>query len=106
MNIYDIAGNVWEWTLEYTSLSYSPCAGRGGNYGDTGSSHPASNRNGDNTTNSYCSLGFRLSLYQENLNDEGDRPESEGKYQNINEQKCYAKISIVNGIHYEKKIKT
>ena len=63
MNIYDIAGNVWEWTLEYTSLSYSPCAGRGGNYGDTGSSHPASNRNGDNTTNSYCSLGFRLSLY-------------------------------------------
>ena len=31
-NIYDIAGNVWEWTLEKTSYAYSPCADRGGEF--------------------------------------------------------------------------
>ena len=25
MNIYDLAGNVWEWTLEYSDNTYSPC---------------------------------------------------------------------------------
>ena len=30
MNIYDIAGNVYEWTLEKTSNISSPCAYRGG----------------------------------------------------------------------------
>lgn len=32
MNICDLAGNVWEWTLEYTSRSNDPCADRGGNF--------------------------------------------------------------------------
>ena len=44
-NIYDFAGNVWEWTLEHvTSDSYHPCSGRGGIYGSTGSDYPASYR--------------------------------------------------------------
>ena len=30
MNIYDIAGNVYEWTLEKTSNTSNPCANRGG----------------------------------------------------------------------------
>ena len=29
MNIYDFAGNAWEWTLEKTSSTSSPCAVRG-----------------------------------------------------------------------------
>ena len=46
MNIYDIAGNVWEWTLEYTSDSSYPCARRGGYYDNYGSTNQASYRYG------------------------------------------------------------
>ena len=63
MNIYDIAGNVWEWTLEKTSHGYSPCAGRGGSCYDNGSYTPASNRGGSTTSDSFDNLGFRVSLY-------------------------------------------
>ena len=63
MNIYDIAGNVWEWTLEWTSYSNVPCAGRGGSCINPGSSGPASNRGSTYTTTSHDGLGFRLSLY-------------------------------------------
>ena len=62
-NIYDLAGNVWEWTLEYTSSSSSPCARRGGFYHNSGSNYPASNRDRDGTTYSYYSIGARVSLY-------------------------------------------
>ncbi len=44
MGIYDLAGNVWEWTLEYTSITYGPCADRGGSYNSPGSKFPASYR--------------------------------------------------------------
>ena len=63
MNIYDLAGNVWEWTLEKTSHGYSPCAGRGGSCYDNGSYTPASNRGGSTTSDSFDNLGFRVSLY-------------------------------------------
>ena len=46
MNIYDIAGNVYEWTLEKTSNPGIPCAVRGGGYNRTGSD-----------------IGFRVSLF-------------------------------------------
>ena len=63
MNIYDIAGNVWEWTLEKDSnLSY-PCAYRGGCYNYDGSVYPASYRTSYTTSNNYYNLGFRISLY-------------------------------------------
>ncbi len=63
MNIYDIAGNVWEWTLEYTSRSNSPCANRGGDYNSAGSDYPTSYRSYRNTTYSYNHVGFRICLY-------------------------------------------
>ena len=64
MNIYDFAGNMWEWTLEHaTSDTDFPCAIRGGNYNNTGSNLPASNRHGSITTNSDYDIGFRSALY-------------------------------------------
>ena len=63
MNIYDFAGNEWEWTLEKASSSSIPCAGRGGYYGYSGSRSPASNRNDYNTTNASNNIGFRPTLY-------------------------------------------
>ena len=61
--IYDLAGNVWEWTLEYTASSSFPCARRGGNYISNGSNNPAASRSNNNTTYYYGGVGFRLSLY-------------------------------------------
>ena len=61
-NIYDLGGNVVEWTMEaYTSPRYR--VGRGGNYGFSGSSFPASMRNGDIPSNRSVARGFRLALY-------------------------------------------
>ena len=42
-NIYDLAGNVWEWTQE--AVGTDGRADRGGNYRSSGSSCPASDRN-------------------------------------------------------------
>ena len=42
MNIYDLAGNVREWTLAYTTNTALPCVVRGGNYTSNGYGLPAS----------------------------------------------------------------
>ena len=63
MNIYDIAGNVYEWTLEKTSDTDSPRASRGGNFYNTGSYTPAAYRGIISTAYSSYSLGFRVSLF-------------------------------------------
>ena len=63
MNIYDIAGNVEEWTLEKTSRDSSPCAARGGFYYIIGSYGPAANRFDYTKTNPNGNIGFRLSLW-------------------------------------------
>ena len=64
MNIYDFAGNEWEWTLEHaTSNSYYPCAIRGGSYDLAGSGNPASERGNIGTTYSLDGIGFRPALY-------------------------------------------
>ena len=63
MNIYDIAGNVWEWTLEKTSDTNSPCALRGGSFGTTGSNISAAYRYSFSTALSGYGSGFRVSLF-------------------------------------------
>ena len=63
MGIYDLAGNEWEWTLEYTSDTDYPCANRGGYYYRSGSDCPASYRSDGITTHLYHNIGFRLALY-------------------------------------------
>lgn len=63
MNIYDIAGNVNEWTLEFYSEAY-PCVYRGGSYYNSGSSYPAKYRN--YYYDNYClnDIGFRIGLWK------------------------------------------
>ena len=63
MNIYDIAGNVWEWTLEKTSVTGNPCASRGGDFSDAGSYDPAAYRGNGSTGGSDDDVGFRVSLF-------------------------------------------
>ena len=63
MNIYDIAGNVYEWTLEKTSNPGIPCAVRGGGYNRTGSDGPAAYRSYNSTGSSNYGVGFRVSLF-------------------------------------------
>ena len=63
MNIYDIAGNVYEWTLELASDTNGPCATRGGSYCFIGSDLPAAYRNLFSTDSSDDVFGFRVSLF-------------------------------------------
>ena len=63
MNIYDFAGNEYEWTLEKTSNSSNPCAYRGGGYYGSGSDSPASSRGYNYTARANYSIGFRPTLY-------------------------------------------
>ena len=66
-NIYDLAGNMYEWTLEHATYVYRgtsyPCARRGGNFNYSGGGVPASDRDGVTTSGSGYSLGLRVSLY-------------------------------------------
>ena len=63
MNIYDVAGNVAEWTLEKTNNTYRTCAERGGNYDSTGSGFPAAGRGYESIAYSEYDFGFRVSLF-------------------------------------------
>ena len=63
MGIYDLAGNVFEMTLEYTSNTSYPCASRGCNYIYSGSVGPAISRGYGSTTVANDHNGFRLALY-------------------------------------------
>ena len=63
MNIYDLAGNVSEWTLEKSTNTSIPCAIRGGNSAYSGSICPASDRTKSSTPNGYRNVGFRPALY-------------------------------------------
>ena len=63
MNIYDFAGNEWEWTLEKSSDNNNTCVSRGGTYYNTGSNNPSSVRDYSGTTGSGNNIGFRPTLY-------------------------------------------
>ena len=60
-NIYDLAGNVFEWTMECFGHSNRVC--RGGGYFGSGSEFPISYRSGNEPSDSLPDLGFRITLY-------------------------------------------
>ena len=63
-NILDLAGNVWEWTLENSNVSSQPCVIRGGSYESSASSELTVNSRSNNTsTQSYWSIGFRMTIF-------------------------------------------
>ena len=61
-NIYDMGGNVWEWTTESYSNTDSPYAKRGGYYYDNFAFYPAGGRLND-SDHAGASYGFRLTLF-------------------------------------------
>ena len=69
-NIYDMAGNMWEWTTETgkhdskatDATNYAVL--RGGSFGNSGSDCPVSYRHGDYPVGDcYINVGFRVVLY-------------------------------------------
>ena len=61
-NIYDMGGNVWEWTTESCSITDTPYTGCGGSYNNNFASIPAGYRiNGIDVAD--ASVGFRLTLF-------------------------------------------
>ncbi len=73
-NLYDVAGNLWEWTQESAyvdNLDYNNNAMlntnmlRGGSFRNVNGSRPASFRNYDYALDAYTPFGFRLALYME-----------------------------------------
>ena len=61
-NIYDMGGNVWEWTTESWSDTDIPYAIRGGFYGVNFASRPAGVRYGS-SGGAVTNIGFRLTLF-------------------------------------------
>ncbi|MDD2376348.1 MAG: SUMF1/EgtB/PvdO family nonheme iron enzyme [Clostridia bacterium] len=59
-NIYDLAGNTWEWTNEIYS-SYR--VNRGSHYHRSGSTYPAACRNYNFVTDANYTISFRVGLY-------------------------------------------
>ena len=65
MNIYDFAGNEWEWTLEKSSDDKLICANRGGAFDYAGSFFPASYRmNNASPVGTNYFLTFRPTFYK------------------------------------------
>ena len=61
-NVYDMGGNVSEWTTESYSLMYRPYARRGGYYSDNFAYNPAGNRyHSSDVAGNH--VGFRLTLF-------------------------------------------
>ena len=64
-NIYDMGGNVWEYTTEFCSNAEYPATKRGGKYEfdiDDDADSPAGYRN-NGSGNAYETIGFRIALF-------------------------------------------
>ena len=64
-NIYDLAGNLSEWTMENYNGSYR--VNRGGYYSSSGSSYPASYRQTTAPNQAVNTIGVRQALYILNI---------------------------------------
>ena len=64
-NLYDVAGNLWEWTQEasYPNNTLESYMLRGGSFGDSYSDRPACFRGNGTATCTNTHYGFRPALY-------------------------------------------
>jgi len=62
-NIYDMGGNVWEWTTEFCTITDNPCVSRGGVYYYSASYTPAAYRSSTYDTFEGNVTGFRIALF-------------------------------------------
>jgi formylglycine-generating enzyme required for sulfatase activity len=62
LGIYDMSGNVWEWTSDLGWSSDSSRVLRGGSWGNYGNSARVAKRNKSAPNNRYNNNGFRLAL--------------------------------------------
>ena len=62
-NIYDLSGNVTEWTLERCSQETTPCTSQGGRYLDSGEANSVAYPVMANLTRANDNYGFRVSIY-------------------------------------------
>ncbi len=72
MNLYDVCGNLWEWTQEAsylegvkynTNYTFNTYMLRGGAFSAASSTHPAAYRACDCAPYANTDHGFRLTLY-------------------------------------------
>ena len=94
MNIYDLAGNVWEWTLE--SDSSNNVVYRGGGYGQ-GDDYPASERSHSITRSFGSNLGLRAALYGDGTTQGGGPTEPQTgaiKFSNLQWDSSYTTASV------------
>ena len=63
LNIYDLAGNEWEWTLEKSADTKEANVVRGGVYFDSGSKYPSSSCYASSTPYSVHNISFRPALW-------------------------------------------
>ena len=74
-NIYDLAGNVWEWTSETSPSSDDPCVDRGGSYSIYGYDFPASDRGYTFESDYDVVSRFPCCTFYVALNPDGDKLE-------------------------------
>ncbi len=63
MNIYDIAGNMWEWSLEYSGQADHPGTQIGGSCYDSGKTYYASYKNLIVLDRLFSNISFRVTIY-------------------------------------------
>ena len=86
-NIYDLAGNVWEWTIECCDTNCRVC--RGGGFDLSGSGIPASYRDNFFPSTGYSGFGFRVAIYL-NLEEKWSPTyDEEGTYKDKNGDTAY-----------------
>ena len=63
LGIYDIAGNISEWTLESGNNLESACISRGGSYRDKDNNYPVTSRYKTSMSHFIDDIGFRVALW-------------------------------------------
>ena len=86
-NIYDLAGNVREWTME--SCNSNLRAYRGGSYLHTGVGGPASYRDNNSPSYSEETVGFRIAIYLDPEEKWSPTYDEEGIYTDKNGDTAY-----------------